>query len=137
MLTNVYGGFSSAGVAVSGSLAVASGGSLGMKVVDVSVPSAPRVSGALGGNIGGVALAGQHAYALLSVAGNPAHTDLQVVDLSNPAAPAVQAQITLAGGAGIKVSGGLRLCHLRQRRAPDRQRRDTGRSADRADAGHP
>jgi hypothetical protein len=107
VLTNVYGGFGSAGVAVSGSLAVASGDSVGMKVVDISVPSAPKIKGSLGGTIGGVALAGQYAYALLGVSGNPAHTDLLVVDLGNPAAPAIRAQLTLAGGADIKVSGGF------------------------------
>jgi len=107
LLTSVYGGFGSAGVAVSGSLAVAGGGSAGMKVVDLSVPNAPQTIGSLGGSIGGVALAGQYAYALLSIPGNPAHTDLLVIDLSNPFSPAVRAQITLAGGTDIKVSGGF------------------------------
>ena len=106
-LTNVYGGFGSAGVAVSGSLAVASGGSVGMKVVDVSVPSAPRAVASVGGSIGDVALAGHIAYALLSVPGNPAHTDLIIVDLSTPSAPVIRSQKTLAGGTAIRVSGGF------------------------------
>ena len=91
----------------------------------------------LGGNIGGVALAGSYAYALLSVPGNPAHTDLIVVDVSTPAVPAIRSQMTLAGGTDIKVAGGfvyvtcgsagLQIVNVATPTNP----------ADRADAGHP
>jgi len=104
---NSWGGFDGWGVAVSGSLATAAGNTFGMKVVDLSVPSAPRAVATVGGIIRGVAMAGQFAYALDLVAGNPGHTDLVVVDLHAPAAPAVASRTTLAGGSDLKVSGSL------------------------------
>ena len=104
---NSWGGFDSWGVAVAGPLAVAAGNSFGMRVVDVSVPAAPRTVAALGGTIRGVAIAGQFAYALNLVPGNPAHTDLLVVDLRAPASPAVVGRTTLAGGSDVKVAGSL------------------------------
>src|SRR5438876_990731 len=104
---NSWGGFDSWGVAVAGPLAVAAGNSFGMRVVDVSVPSAPRTVAALGGTIRGVAISGQFAYALNLVPGNPAHTDLLVLDLRSPATPAVVGRTTLAGGSDVKVAGTL------------------------------
>ncbi|TMA38747.1 MAG: hypothetical protein E6J79_05780 [Deltaproteobacteria bacterium] len=104
---NSWGGFDSWGVAASGPLAVAAGNTFGMKVVDVSVPSAPRALATLPGTVRGVAMAGQFAYALTLVPGNPAHTDLLVVDLRTPAAPAVAGRTTLAGGSDLKVVGSL------------------------------
>src|SRR5207237_9586280 len=73
----------------------------GMRVVDVSVPSAPRTVAALAGTIRGVAIAGQFGYALNLVPGNPAHIDLLVVDLRSPASPAVVGRTTLAGGRAV------------------------------------
>src|SRR5439155_131752 len=70
-------------------------------------PAAPRTVAAPGGTIRGVAIAGQFAYALNLVPGNPAHTDLLVVDLRAPASPAVVGRTTLAGGSDVKVAGSL------------------------------
>src|SRR5205814_7846204 len=94
-------------VAVSGSLAAVTGATLGMSIVDVSVPATPRTVGFMSGTFSGVARAGQYAYALLSVAGNPPHTDLAVVDLSTPATLSIVGRVTVAGGTGIKVAAGL------------------------------
>src|SRR5207249_4115261 len=45
---------------------------------------------------------------LISVPGNPAHTDLAVVDLRVPTAPSILGRITvLGGGLGVKVLGSL------------------------------
>jgi hypothetical protein len=108
LLNNAYGGFDQWGVAASGSLAVATGNSVGLKVVDVSNPSAPRTVSSLSGTMRGVAMAGQYAYVLNLVPGNPSHTDLIVVNLTVPAIPAVVGRVTLAGGnSGIKVVGSL------------------------------
>jgi hypothetical protein len=78
-----------------------------MKVVDVSNPSVPRTIGSLSGNMRGVAMAGQYAYVLNMVPGNPSHTDLVVVNLSVPTSPAIVGRVTLAGGNGVKVIGSL------------------------------
>jgi hypothetical protein len=99
-------------VAVSGSLAVAAGGLHGMKVLSLSTPTAPNVTStvsatALGGTVVGVAIAGQTAYALVSVAGNPGHTDVVVVSLGRPSAPAIVGRVSLSSGMTIKVAGSL------------------------------
>ena len=100
--------FYGARVAVSGSLAVVGSASLGMTVVDVSVPAAPKIRGLherhdqRGCPCGTVRL-----RARSSVSGNPPHTDLAVVSLATPATPTIVGQVTLAGGTGIKVAGGL------------------------------
>ena len=108
VLTTLYDAFDSRGVAVAGSLALAAGASRGMKVVDLTAPSAPRVASTLSGNFVGVALAGQTAYALLLVPGNPAHVDLQVINLSAPSAPTIVGRLTLGtGGTDIEVVGSL------------------------------
>jgi hypothetical protein len=108
VLATVYDAFDSRGVAVAGTLAVAAGASRGMKVVDLTAPAAPRVASTLSGNVVGVAVAGQTAYALMLVPGNPAHVDLAVINLSVPSAPTTVGRMTLGtGGADIKVVGSL------------------------------
>jgi hypothetical protein len=99
-------------VAVSGSLAVAAGGLHGMKVLSLSAPTAPKVTStmsatALGGTVVGVAIAGPTAYALVSVGGNPGHTDVVVVSLAKPSAPAIAGRVSLSAGMTIKVAGSL------------------------------
>jgi hypothetical protein len=47
------------------------------------------------------------AYARISVAGNPGHTDLAVVDLRTPSAPTIVSQTYLPGGSGAAVAGSL------------------------------
>ncbi len=95
-------------IAVAGSLAVVGGRSLGMRVVDVTTPSAPRTVGELGGDVPAVALAGQTAYVLLTVAGNPAHTDLAVVSLAAPSSPAIVGRVTVGSLASdLRLAGSL------------------------------
>jgi fibronectin type 3 domain-containing protein len=92
-------------VAVSGSLAVLTGNTLGLYVVDVGDRTDPRVVGTLAGTMKGVALSGSYAYAIQIVPGNPARTDLVVVDLRAPTAPAIVGRVTLAGGSEVELSG--------------------------------
>ena len=107
LIANSWGGFDAWGVAVSGSLAVAAGNTYGMRVVDVSAPTSPRTVGAISGIIRDVAIAGQYAYALNLIAGNPGHTDLVVVDLRVLATPTVVSRTTLGGGLSLRMSGTL------------------------------
>ena len=108
VLANLYGGSDNTGVAVTNSLAAVTGSSLGLKVVDFSNPAAPIPVGSLSGNMRGVAMAGQFAYVLQLIPGNPAHTDLIVVDLGVPSAPTIVGRLTLGlVGAAIKVVGSL------------------------------
>jgi hypothetical protein len=107
MLAHLFDPFQGWRVTVSGSLGCV-GGTSGLRVMDVSVPSAPRILGSLAGDIADVTMSGQFAYALLVVAGNPSHTDLGVVDLRAPATPAILGRVTLPGGpVGVQVSGTL------------------------------
>jgi len=109
VLANVYGGFDGAGVAVAGSLAVAAGNTAGLRVVDITVPTDPRLLGSLAGNMKAVAMAGQRAYVLQTVSGNPAHTDLLVVNLTLPATPSILGRVNLTPSimVGVKVVGSL------------------------------
>ena len=94
-----------AGIAAAGSLAVVNVGE-GVQVVDVSNPSSPQAIGSLEGMLGvGVAMAGQFAYVRVSVPGNPAHTDLAIVSLQDPANPVLLSQTYLPGGDAVKVVG--------------------------------
>jgi hypothetical protein len=106
VLANALGGISVMGVAAAGSLAAVVGGS-GLQVVDVSDAFNPDPIGALGGEMGGVAMAGQYAYVLLWVTGNPGHYDLAVIDLRVPTAPAMLGRVTVGAGGGLKVVGSL------------------------------
>jgi len=82
VLTNIYNGFGNAGVAVDGAFAVATGGLWGLTLVNVGVPTAPAVVGGVDGTFGAVAMAGSVAYLLETVSGNPAHVNLDVLDVS-------------------------------------------------------
>jgi fibronectin type 3 domain-containing protein len=104
---NAHGRFDDTGIATSGSLAVVTGNSHGLRVIDVSAPATPRRVGALAGTMNGVSMAGQYAHVLLIVPGNPGHTDLAVVDLRTPSAPAIVGRVTLPGGMGIETVGTL------------------------------
>jgi len=104
---NVKDAFNDLGVATAGTLGVAAGGGLGMKVLDLSVPAAPRVLSTLAGQFVGVALAGQTAYATQPVAGNPGHTDLVAVSLGNPAAPTIVGRTSLTAGTDVTLVGSL------------------------------
>jgi len=100
-------GFDSYGVAASGSLAVATGGSFGLKVVDVGDPTNPTSVGSLTGNFTAAAMNGRYAYVLNIIPGNPAHVDLVVVDLIVPAVPVIVGRLPFTGAAGIDASGSL------------------------------
>ena len=106
LLANLCGMYSSWRVGAAGSLAVVTGNSMGLKVVDVSVASAPKTKGSLSGVMGAVGMAGQYAYVDNMIPGNPAHDDLIVVNLSVPTSPAIVGRVTLPAAAGaIKVVG--------------------------------
>ena len=94
-------------VATSGSLAVVSDISA-LKVVDVGNPWNPEIVGELATNtLNDVAIAGQYAYMLIRVPGNPAHVDLAVVDLTVPGTPVLRGQVTVPGwGEQVEVVGG-------------------------------
>jgi len=78
-------GFDSYGVAASGSLAVATGGSFGLKVVDVGDPTNPTSVGSLTGNFTAAAMNGRYAYVL----NNPLrYTDPSGFDENTAGSPA-------------------------------------------------
>ena len=97
------------GVAVNGSLAIVTESGFGMKVVDASTPSAPRIIGALSGSMRGVATAGRYAYVMNIVNGNPGHTDLIAVDLIQPTMPTIVGRVTLTTSnlGGVTLAGSL------------------------------
>jgi hypothetical protein len=105
--------FEGSRVGVSGSLAAVDAGVMGLRLVDVSTPSAPKTIGqlsaaALGGSsVAGVALNGTVAYVLVSVAGNPGHTDFVTVNVATPAAPVVLGRVSLVSGQEIRLVGSL------------------------------
>jgi hypothetical protein len=68
-------------ISLAGSYAIASDGVSGVKMIDVSYPSSPRIVGAvgLGGRTDGVAISGDFAYSANNV--------LRIVDISNPVSP--------------------------------------------------
>jgi hypothetical protein len=104
---NALGGFPSADVAATGTLAAVAGNT-GLKVVDVSNPAFPRSVGTLvAASMMKVAMAGQYAYVLQYVSGNPGHYDLVVVSLGAPTAPAIVGRITVGGGSAVKAVGTL------------------------------
>jgi hypothetical protein len=94
-------------VAVSGTFAVLTGNGLGLTVVDVSDPRAPRVLSSMAGTMKGVAMVGQYAYVIVVVPGNPARTDLMVVDLRQPAAPVIAGRVTVATASELRVVGSI------------------------------
>lgn len=106
-IANVWDGFDNFGVGTSGTLAVVGGGSLGMRVLNITNPVLPQVVGTQVGSINGVTMSGSFAYALLGVPGNPPHTDLAVVNLTVPSSPTISGQVTLVGGADVAVAGTL------------------------------
>jgi hypothetical protein len=105
IVTNIYGGHDNWAVGVSGTLGAVAGNGLGLKIVNIANPSAPRVVGSLAGTMKGVAVAGQYAYAIVVVPGNPARIELDTVDLRNPAAPVIVGRVTLPGASGVQVVG--------------------------------
>jgi hypothetical protein len=105
MITNTVGAYDNWAVGVSGTLGAVAGNSLGLKIVNVGNPAAPRVVGSLAGTIKGVAVAGQYAYAVVVVPGNPARIELSTVDLRNPAVPAIVGRVVLPGASGVQVVG--------------------------------
>jgi hypothetical protein len=113
VLANVNDLFGNTEVAVAGTLAAAAGGVKGLKVLSVSNPAAPAVlstlsTTALGGTVAGVALSGQIACVLVSVSGNPSHTDVVTVNLAVPTAPTIAGRLSLTGmGSLIKTVGSL------------------------------
>jgi len=103
----VYGGFDNWAVSVSGTLGVVTGNLLGLKVMDVSSLTAPRALATMTGVFTGVAMGSQYAYVLQTIAGNPAHIDLVVLDLRTPSAPAIAGRVTVAGGSQLALVGSV------------------------------
>jgi hypothetical protein len=96
-----------ASLSVSGRYAyVIDQGSFDLKVIDVSIPSVPTVTGSLGlgfsGNPQSIDVSGRYAY-IVSI-GFP--TDLRVVDISNPSAPVITGSLSIGGfPISVHVSG--------------------------------
>ena len=93
------------GVATSGTIAVTAAGAAGLHVSDIADASHPTPIGWLEGNVRGVAALDEFAYARIAVPGNPAHTDLAVVDLRTPSDPQIVAQVFLPGGDAVVAIG--------------------------------
>jgi hypothetical protein len=106
-LNNVFGGFDDWALGVSGSTGVVAGNAFGLKVVDVSSPTLPRAVAWVPGTMKGVTMAGSYAYAINVVPGNPARTDLLVVDLRTPGSPAAVGRVTLPAATEVRAIGSL------------------------------
>jgi hypothetical protein len=99
-------GYNAMDVAVEGSLAAIAGNALGIKIADVADPTAPLAIGSMSGTVRRLARAGQYAYVLRIVSGNPGYTELGVVSLTNPVQPALVGQLNVGTtAAGLAVSG--------------------------------
>jgi hypothetical protein len=109
LLQDLYNGFDDVSISVDGGLAVVAANSLGMRIVDVSNPLAAHVVGEVSGNFSTVAVSGQYAYTAQTIPGNPATISLLVMDLSNPASPAVAGSLNFGSVAmgGLKAVGSL------------------------------
>jgi len=96
-------------VATSESIAVVTGNNLGIKIINISNKTKPQIVGLLNGTMKSVAMAGQFAYVLEVVPGNPSHTDLIIVNLIVPSTPTITGRVTLGSGMGtdVKVVGSL------------------------------
>src|ERR1043166_1954297 len=94
-------------VAVSGGVATLISGQLGVQIVDVSTPSTPRTRGYISGTFRAAAMSGKYAYLAETIPGNPATVNLEVVDVHDPANPAVVGSINLGaiGVGAIKAVG--------------------------------
>jgi hypothetical protein len=92
-------------VGVAGSVAVVTASTVGLKVLDLSDPIAARPVGSLSGAMKGLSVVGQYAYVINVVPGNPAHTDLIVVDLHTPSAPVIVGRVTIGDGSEVVVVG--------------------------------
>src|SRR5262249_2925686 len=91
-------------VAITGNTAVMAGATSGLWVVDLTTY---RVVDWLQGNVRAVAAAGNYGYMLEVICGNPSHTDLEVLDVSDPAAGVqVVGRVTVAGNGGDIVLSG-------------------------------
>src|SRR6185436_19350452 len=99
VLAQIYDVFDTKGVAVAGTRGVSAGAEKGMKVVDLADPTLPRVLGTLPGTIVAVAIAGQTAYALELIAGNPSHVDLLVVNVAGT--PTIVGRLGLGNGGSV------------------------------------
>src|SRR6185295_7233665 len=104
VLTNLVGGHDNWGVGVVGNIGVVAGNSLGLKVVDVATPAQPRVIGALAGIVKGATMAGQYAYIVRVLPGNPGTTELAIVDLRVPSSPVITGRVPV-GGTNLVVDG--------------------------------
>jgi hypothetical protein len=63
------------------------------------------VLGSLAGTVKGAVMAGQYAYIILVVPGNPARIDVAVIDLRTPASPVIAGRVTVPGASALKVDG--------------------------------
>ena len=98
VLTNVYNGFGSTGIASNGRISITTGGSWGMRVADVSSANAPAIVRQTAGTFGSVSMSGSFAYVIQTMPGNPAHTDVAVLDLTVPSQAAVIGRVTTLNG---------------------------------------
>lgn len=95
LVTNLFRGFDNRGIAVVGQLAAVSAGAPGLRVVGVANPAAPAVLGSVAGDYRALAMTSAYLYAARTVTGNPATTRIDVIDLIDPAVPAIAGNINL------------------------------------------
>ncbi|MFN8625413.1 MAG: hypothetical protein U0587_05455 [Candidatus Binatia bacterium] len=103
VITNVYNGFDSKGIATDGRLVVATGSSWGLRVLDASNTGAPVIVGQMAGTFGAVGMTPSRVYVLQTVPGNPAHVDLVALDIGVPSRPSVLGRVTMNGGSALDV----------------------------------
>ncbi|MGD0949142.1 MAG: hypothetical protein ABSA52_17160, partial [Candidatus Binatia bacterium] len=112
VLTNIYNGFGDTDVAANGQFAVVTGGSWGLRLVNVETLDKPAIVASVSGTFGAVAMDSRYAYVLETVPGNPAHVNLDIIDmtyLSEYQQGGVVDSFPIPGGSGsdIKIAGTL------------------------------
>jgi hypothetical protein len=109
VMADVFSGYDNSSVGVDGGLALVCANSLGIRILDVSTPSAPAVVGELSGTLRAVDVSGQYAYFTQIVPGNPATVSFGVLSLVNKTSPTVVGLLNLGsiGVGGLKVAGSL------------------------------
>lgn len=109
VMADLFNGYDNSAVGVDGGLALVCANSLGVRILDVSTPTAPAVVGELSGTLRAVDVNGQYAYFTQIVPGNPATLNFGVLSLVNKAIPTVVGTLNLGSvGVGpLKASGSL------------------------------
>jgi hypothetical protein len=99
-ISNVFKGFDNWDVAADGAVAVLTANALGLRVIDLTDPTAPVIAKTMAGRFREAAMDGSLAFVAQVIPGNPSTTDIVVLDVGNPTAPVERGRLGL-GGVGV------------------------------------